>query len=91
MSDNEDYVRQEFKGKMYNIFSGNLAKVGWEWDSVNKCGVFRAEFVKGSVYDYWPVTKELFSEIFKVESKGSWFQTNIVKNQSLSYEKVNTI
>lgn len=88
MNSNEEYTRQEFKGKMYSVFSGNLAKVGWEWDEVNKCGVFRAEFVKGNVYDYWPVTKETFGEIFKAESKGTWFQQNIAKNQSLNFEKV---
>lgn len=84
----EDYFKQEFNGKMYTVHSGNISQVGWEFDTVNQCGVMRVHFIKGTVYDYWPVEKSLFSEIFKAESKGSWFQQNIVKNKSLSYEKV---
>lgn len=78
-----------FKGKMYTVYSGNLQSIGWGYDFDNKVGVLRAEFNKGTTYDYWPVSKELFSDIFKVESKGSWFQTNIVKNKTLNYKKVN--
>lgn len=86
--ENQDYIKQEFKGKMYTVHSGNLEQIGWEFDEVNRCGVLRAKFKKGNTYDYWPVSRETFSDIFKQESKGSWFQSNIVKNKSLNYEKV---
>lgn len=78
----------DFNGKMYNVHSGNLAQVGWEYDETNKCGVMRAMFKTGRVYDYYPVTKEKFGEIFKQDSKGSWFNREIVNDKSISYEEV---
>lgn len=80
---------ENFKGKMYTLHSGNIAQVGWEFDAENKFGVLRAIFNNGRTYDYWPVTKEKFGEIFKAESKGKWFVQNISGNKSLNYEEVN--
>ena len=78
----------KFTGKMYSIFSGNINRIGWEYDQETKQGVLRAEFKNGIQYDYFPVTKEKFSEIFQEESKGTWFDLEIKKNPSIDYEKV---
>lgn len=80
--------QENFKGKMYFVNSGNLNRIGWEYDEETKQGVLRAEFRNGTQYDYFPVDKKKFSEIFSAESKGSWFDLEIKKNKSISYEKV---
>ena len=80
---------ENFKGKMYTVHSGNIAKIGWEYDETNKNGVLRIVFLKtGRTYDYWPVKKEIFSQIFKEESKGKYIQQNIINNKEISYEEV---
>ena len=80
--------QEQFTGKMYTTHSGNLKRIGWEYDSETKQGVLRVEFKNGSQYDYFPVPKEKFSEYFSSESKGSWFDLEIKKNPTISYEKV---
>lgn len=77
-----------FKGTMYNIHSGNLKRVGWEYDEETKQGVLRAEFQRGDQYDYFPVEKKKFSEIFSQDSKGAWFNSEIKNSKSIGYEKV---
>jgi hypothetical protein len=77
----------EFKGKMYNVHSSNVNKVGWEYDEENKTGVMRIEFAK-KTYDYFPVSKTKFGEIFKSKSKGGWISENLVKNSTVNYEEV---
>lgn len=81
--------QKEFKAKMYVIHSSNIARVGFQYDYQKKYGVMRVEFHRGNIYQYWPVEKEKFSEIFKAESPGSWFQNEIVKNKELQFEKIN--
>lgn len=79
--------------KMYSILSGNLNKVGWylKKDKSQSIGVLRVEFRNGAQYDYYPVSKEKFEEIFIQESKGSWFDREIKKNEKIKYSKVEDI
>lgn len=77
-----------FKGKMYLVNSGNMKKVGWEFDKTDGKGVLRVEFNGGRTYDYWPVKKALYNELWKAESKGKWFSENIKNNLEISYEEV---
>jgi hypothetical protein len=78
----------KFKGKMYNIHSSNVDKVGWEFDEENKVGVMRVQFKNGRTYDYFPVPKTMYDKFWKEEKKGSWIQTELVKAASISYEEV---
>jgi hypothetical protein len=78
----------KFKGKMYNIHSSNVDKIGWEYDEENKTGVMRVQFKNGKTYDYFPVSKQKYDECWKEKSKGSWIQTELVKAPSVSYEEV---
>lgn len=87
-TENAKVVREEFRGKMYNVHSSNLAKIGFFYDRTLMAGVVRVEFKKGNVYEYWPVEKKLYSEAFGNPSIGSWFQTNFTKNKELNYEKM---
>lgn len=81
--------QKEFKGKMYSIHSSNISKVGFQYDYEKKYGVMRVEFHRGNIYEYWPIEQSKYSEIFKSDSPGSWFQTNIAKNKELQFEKIN--
>lgn len=69
----------KFNGTMYAVHSGSLKRVGWEYNQEESRGVLRAEFVKGAQYDYFPVSKELFTSMFSSESKGTWFAEKIKK------------
>lgn len=78
-----------FKGKLYGVASTNLQKIGWSWDNEVNCGIMRVVFRKGSIYDYYPVSRSLFSGFFESESKGEYFQKHFVKNKALKYNRVN--
>lgn len=78
----------KFNGVMYQVHSGNVARIGWEFDNETKQGVLRVEFNKGDQYDYFPVPKEVFQACFKAPSKGKWFHSEIKSNKLYDYEKV---
>lgn len=79
---------EDFKGKMYTVYSGNLNRVGWEFDETIKQGVLRVEFKRGDIYDHFPVSKEMFNQMWKAESKGKWFISEIKNNKLINFEKV---
>jgi hypothetical protein len=87
-------MAKDFTQKMYNVHSGNIAKIGWqEFENEHnptgpKIGVLQVEFNRGDTYQYHPVPKKLFGEFWTAESRGSWFDTNIKKNTLISYEKI---
>ena len=78
----------KFSGKLYNIHSGSVQQVGWEHDKERNLDVMRIVFKNQRVYDYWPVSKVKFGEVFASDSKGKWVQSEIVNNPSISYEEV---
>lgn len=80
--------QENFKGKMYNIISSNINKIGWEWDDETKQGVLRVEFKNERTYDYFPVPKSLYDEFWKAPKKGSWFHSNIKTANSINYKEV---
>ena len=53
-------------------------------------GVLKVKFKNGILYQYAPVSKTVFGEVFQVQSKGQWFTDKIQKNKELSYVKVGT-
>jgi len=79
---------RDFKGKIYSIHSGNLQKIGWEYDHVTKQGVLFVEFNRGAQYEYFPVPKELWNEFWNADSRGSWFHKNIKSVKSINFEKI---
>lgn len=80
----------KFTGTMYNIHSSNATKVGFCFSKKTNCGVMRVVFKGNKTYDYYPIIKNKFSEIFSEESKGSWIQKNLVKNKDMKYVEVIT-
>lgn len=78
----------KFDSTMYPVNSGKLARIGWQLCPEKKEGVLRAEFRNGIQYDFRPVPGEVFSSVFRAESKGKWFISKIEANKSYAYEKV---
>lgn len=73
--------------KMYIVLSGNLNRIGWYENK--KKPTLRVEFNNGLQYDYTPVPREKFLEIFnETESKGRWFAVNIKGDPKIKYKKV---
>ena len=73
---------------MYQAHSGNIGRIGWEFDKETNQGVLRVEFNSGRTYEYFPVPKHLWDEYWSAKSKGSWFHHNIKTNKNISYEEV---
>lgn len=79
----------EFTGTMYPVYSSKFKAIGFMYSN-EYGGVLQVEFNKGIKYQYAPVPKALFSEVFASASKGTWFTEKIQKNEALSYVKVGT-
>ena len=65
------------------VESSNLKSIGYDADT----SVMEVEFIKGGVYRYLGVPKEVYDGIMQAESKGKAF--NAVK-YSYAFEKVET-
>lgn len=78
----------KFTGILYNIHSSNATKIGYCYSNKVKAGVVRVVFKGNKIYDYYPVDKNVFSEIFSSESKGSWIQNNLVKKENINCVKI---
>lgn len=79
---------RDFKGKVYEIHSGNLQKIGWEYDNVTKQGVLFVAFNRGAEYEYFPVEKDLWTKFWASDSRGSWFHKHIKSNTNINFEKI---
>lgn len=60
--------------KLYMVESSNIDAIGWENN------VLRVLFKSGNSFDYLNVSKEIFEEMLKAESKGSFFHRKIKSN-----------
>lgn len=78
----------DFKGTMYNVYSGNIAKAGWMWNAEEKRGILQIEFRSNRTYQYFPVDKKYWTEFWQAESKGQYFNENIKNNILIEYEEV---
>jgi hypothetical protein len=68
--------------ELINIVSSNIDKIGWEanikkYDDGGTYNILRIVYSSGKIYDYLNVPEELFKEMLKVESKGSFFWRKI--------------
>ena len=52
--------------------------------------ILQVEFSNGALYQYSPVTREKYSEIFSEKEKGKWLSKNFTNNSEVSYVKVGT-
>ena len=81
--------------KLYTIHSTKASKIGWYYDEATKQGICVVEFPNrkepkkdGPRYMYWPVSNEMFSEVFKAKSKGEWITKNLIENKNVSCQKI---
>ena len=69
--------------ELVKVESTNIASVGYDKES----WTLRVLFLEGSTYDYFEVPAELYNQLMKSESKGSFFQEHVVGK--FKYTKVN--
>ncbi len=81
--------------KLYTIHSTKASKIGWYFDEATKQGICVVEFPNrkdknwpGPRYMYWPVSNEMFSEVFKAKSKGQWIDEKLINNKEVSCQKI---
>lgn len=79
---------RDFSATMYNVHSGNIAKIGWQWFPEESQGVMQVEFHGGRTYQYFPVHNYQNQAMWKSDSKGKWFSENIKNNILISYEEI---
>ena len=80
--------KEKFTATMYQVSSGNLSKIGYQYNPVEKCGVVQVEFHNGGVYQYWPISKIVYQEIFTAESKGKYFTAKIKQAPGVRYKNM---
>lgn len=64
--------------------SSNIAEIGYDFD--NK--TLEILFHNGKIYQYWPVSGNLWEQFYTAESKGSFFAKCIRSNPKISYRKL---
>ena len=75
---------------MYGIKSSNIASIGWENDQEAGHGVARVQFVKGDIYEYYPIPYKMWEELWEQPSnqRSKWIMENLIRNKKISYEKL---
>ena len=80
---------------LYTIHSTKASKIGWYFDEATKQGICVVEFpnrkdknLPRPRYMYWPVSNEMFSEVFKAKSKGQWIDEKLINNKEVSCQKI---
>ena len=57
--------------KRLGVMSSNIKAIGWENDALE------VEFIKGNVYRYKGVSKDIYESFMASESKGKHFYANV--------------
>lgn len=74
---------------MVSVESTNIVAIGYGETrlslSSKSIPVLRVQFNNG-IYDYYNVSKEVYEDFLKAESKGSYFHKNI--NKKYDFEKI---
>lgn len=76
------------KIKMYPVYSKKIEKIGWYYCQKTFQGVCVAEFPNTSRYMYFPIAKQVFSDIFASSSKGQYFTQNIERAPNVTCVKI---
>jgi hypothetical protein len=66
--------------KMLEVESSNVKKIGYKKE------VLRIQFNNDNVYEYYKVPKEVYDNLVKAQSKGSFVSRNIAK--SFEYKRI---
>ncbi len=65
------------------VRSSQIEAIGYD----EKREVLQVNFISGGIYQYKPVTPELYSEFRDAKSKGGWFDINIKKSKKFKVTK----
>lgn len=76
------------KIKMYDVHSNKFSKIGWYWCTQTFQGVCVVEFPNKARYMYFPISQQVFGDVFKSQSKGQYFIQNIEKAPGVTYLKL---
>lgn len=66
------------------VTSSNIKSIGYDEPS----RILEIEFVKGSVYQYSPVTAPAYQDLIKAPSIGKHFHTHIKSNDKLDVKQL---
>lgn len=71
--------------KRIPVKSSNLASVGYDEQTLT----LEVEFLRdGSIYQYYPVSNDIYIELMKADSKGTYFSKHIRDNRMYMYKKL---
>ena len=71
--------------KRIPVKSSNLASVGYDERTLT----LEVEFLRdGSIYQYYPVSKDIYIELMNADSKGTYFSRYIRGNRMYMYKKL---
>lgn len=66
------------------VNSSNIKSMGWDRNSQT----LQVDFHNGSIYQYNPVSYELYNTLIHSKSIGSYFNAEIKNNKGIKYLKV---
>lgn len=64
--------------------SSNIAEIGYNPEKMK----LQVKFHNGSIYNYYPVTKDGYDLLMQSKSKGSFLNKNFIKNELLTCKRV---
>jgi len=64
--------------------SSNIAEVGYDMPTLT----LQIKFLNGGIYNYWPISRNMFDKLMVASSKGLYFSKHIRGAKGINYLKV---